>query len=174
MSNAESTIDRVILSGHSQGAVLAFATILQLRGAPREHLWLLTYGTQLNRLYGRVFPALFGPEELHKLAGSLVNRRTLRWRSLYRKTDPLGYPVDVKIGRKKVDRVVRDPTALRPGPGKVTDPKIENHSSYQKDRSYTAIRDAAAKELTAPPTRSRPRSTSTTPTIPPRSRAGRS
>ena len=151
VSNAESTIDRVILSGHSQGAVLAVATILQLRGAPREHLWLLTYGTQLNRLYGRVFPALFGPEELHKLAGSLVNRRTLRWRSLYRETDPLGYPVDVKIGRKKVDRVVRDPTALRPGPGKVTDPKIENHSSYQKDRSYTAIRDAAAKELTAPP-----------------------
>jgi hypothetical protein len=47
--------------------------------------------------------------------------------------------------------VVRDPTALRPGPGKVTDPKIENHSSYQKDRSYTAIRDAAAKELTTPP-----------------------
>ena len=70
-------------------------------GSPREHLWLLTYGTQLNRLYGRVFPALFGPEELHKVAGSLVNRRTLRWRSLYRKTDPLGYPVDVKIGRRR-------------------------------------------------------------------------
>jgi hypothetical protein len=151
VSNTEAPIDRVILSGHSQGAVLAVATILQLRGDPREHLWLLTYGTQLNRLYGRVFPALFGPEELHKLAGSLVNGGTLRWNSLYRMTDPLGYRVDVTIGEVDVDQLVLDPTALRPGPGKVTDPRIENHSSYQKDPRYAAIRDAAARNLTAPP-----------------------
>lgn len=151
VSNAGAPIDRVILSGHSQGAVLAFATILQLRGAPREHLWLLTYGTQLNRLYGRVFPALFGPDELHKLAGSLVRGDTLRWRSLYRMTDPLGYPLDVMIGRVRVDQVVRDPTALRPDPGKVTDPRIENHSSYQRYSAYTTIRDAAAQDLIAPP-----------------------
>ena len=31
---------------------------------------------------------LDGPEELHKLAGSLVNGGTLRWNSLYRMTDP--------------------------------------------------------------------------------------
>jgi hypothetical protein len=151
VSNTEAPIDRVILSGHSQGAVLAVATILQLRGAPREHLWLLTYGTQLNRLYGRVFPALFGPAELHKLAGSLVRSGTLRWRSLYRMTDPLGYPVDVTVGEKSVDQLVVDPTALRPGPGKVTDPRIENHSSYQKYPDYTAIRDTAARTLTKPP-----------------------
>jgi hypothetical protein len=150
VSNAGTPIDRVILSGHSQGAVLAFATILQLRGAPREHLWLLTYGTQLNRLYGRAFPALFGPAELHKLAGALVKGDTLRWRSLYRRTDPLGYPVDVTVGPVTVDQLVRDPTALRPDSGKVTDPRIENHSSYQKYRSYTTIRDAAAKDLIAP------------------------
>jgi hypothetical protein len=147
VSNAEPPVDRVILSGHSQGAVLAVATILQLRGAPREHLWLLTYGTQLNRLYGRAFPALFSPEELHKLASSLVSGGTVRWRSLYRRTDPLGYPVDVTIGGVAVDRLVRDPTALRPDPGKVTDPRIENHSSYQRYPAYTTIRDAAAKEL---------------------------
>ena len=139
----------MILSGHSQGAVLAVATILQLRGAPREHLWLLTYGTQLNRLYGRAFPALFSPEELHKLASSLVSGDTLRWRSLYRRTDPLGYPVDVTVGGVTVDQLVRDPTALRPDPGKVTDPRIENHSSYQRYPAYTTIRDAAAKELVA-------------------------
>jgi hypothetical protein len=51
---------------------------------------------------------------------------------LYRRTDPLGYPVDVTVGRVTVDQLVRDPTALRPDPGKVADPRIENHSSYQK------------------------------------------
>jgi hypothetical protein len=151
VSNADSPIDSVILSGHSQGAVLAFATILQLRGVPREHLWLFTYGTQLNRLYGRAFPALFGPDELHKLAGSLVRGDTLRWNSLYRKTDPLGYRLDVTIGETTIDQVVLDPTALRPDPGKVTDPKIENHSNYQRDPAYTTIRDAAAQDLIAPP-----------------------
>ena len=148
VSNTEKPIDRVILSGHSQGAVLAVATILQLRGDPREHLWLLTYGTQLNRLYGRVFPALFGPEELHRLAASLVVGDAVRWNSLYRMTDPLGYRVDVTIAEVDVDQLVRDPAALRPDPGKVTDPKIENHSSYQQDPCYTAIRDTAARKLT--------------------------
>ncbi len=36
VSNADAPIDSVILSGHSQGAVLAFATILQLRGHPES------------------------------------------------------------------------------------------------------------------------------------------
>ena len=59
--------------------------------------------------------------------------------------------MDVTIGEVDVDQLVLDPTALRPGPGKVTDPRIENHSSYQKDPRYAAIRDAAARNLTAPP-----------------------
>jgi hypothetical protein len=93
---------------------------------------------------------LDGPEELHKLAGSLVNGGTLRWNSLDRMTDPLGYRVDVTIGEVDVGQLVLDPTALRPGPGKVTDPRIENHSSY-KDPRHAAIRDAAGRNLTAPP-----------------------
>jgi hypothetical protein len=63
-------------------------------------------------------------------------------------TDPLGYRVDVTIAEVDVDQLVRDPAALRPDPGKVTDPKIENHSSYQQDPCYTAIRDTAARKLT--------------------------
>ena len=50
-------------------------------------------------------------------------------------------------------QVVRDPTALRPDPGKVTDPRIENHSNYQRYLAYTTIRDAAAQDLIAPPPR---------------------
>ena len=74
----------------------------------------------------------------------------MRWRSLYRMTDPLGYPLDVVVGRVAVDQVVRDPTALRPAAGKVTDPRIENHSNYQRYPAYTTIRDAAAQDLIAP------------------------
>jgi hypothetical protein len=73
---------------YSERAVPHLVTRVSNAEAPREHLWLLTYGTQLNRLYGRAFPALFGPDELHKLAGSLVKDDTLRWRSLYRLSSP--------------------------------------------------------------------------------------
>src|SRR5262249_21492949 len=48
-----------VMSGHSQGAVLAVATLLQLPPPTLERVYLLTYGTQLRYLYGRVFPCFF-------------------------------------------------------------------------------------------------------------------
>jgi len=53
----------VILSGHSQGSLIAVAAACRMRG--REHqLRLLTYGSQIRELYGRVFPAAAGPHAL--------------------------------------------------------------------------------------------------------------
>ena len=56
--------DGYVLSGHSQGAVLAVATLLQLPQDTLDRVFLLTYGTQLRYLYGRVFPCFFGPDQL--------------------------------------------------------------------------------------------------------------
>jgi hypothetical protein len=44
---------RIILSGHSQGTVLAAAAAWQLDPATRDRIALLTYGSPLERLYGR-------------------------------------------------------------------------------------------------------------------------
>ena len=63
-------MDAVILSGHSQGAVLCAAAVLQLPARWRRRTWLFSYGCQLNRLYGRVFPAYFGPERLRAVSDS--------------------------------------------------------------------------------------------------------
>ena len=45
-------VDGVILAGHSQGSTIAVAVLLQLDESFRKRTWLLTFGSQLNRLYG--------------------------------------------------------------------------------------------------------------------------
>jgi len=118
---------KVILSAHSLGSVIAVGAIFASDGDPRfeknvGRLSLLTYGTQLRAYFGRIFPELLGPKVLgnhpvepatlvdpnpvvgttdepatsndHDLA-SLLEVRTGhgRWRSLWRRTDYLGFPV---------------------------------------------------------------------------------
>ena len=58
----------LILAGHSQGSLLCAATVAQLSPQRRRLTFLLTYGTQMTRLYGRGFPAFFGPEGRQRLA----------------------------------------------------------------------------------------------------------
>lgn len=56
--------DDIILSGHSQGSVICAAVVLQLPAGWRARIWFFSYGCQLTRLYGRIFPAYFGLERL--------------------------------------------------------------------------------------------------------------
>ena len=67
-------------------------------------LALVTYGSQLQFLYGRLFPTYFGFGRLTWLYGEALRRtsagepplppeRLSRWRNVYRWTDPLGAPV---------------------------------------------------------------------------------
>ncbi|MGW0773759.1 hypothetical protein ACWD01_08945 [Streptomyces sp. NPDC002835] len=79
---------RLVISGHSQGSVLAAAAVWQLPMATRRRVALLTYGSPLERLYGRWFPAYFGPKALLGLSTELDC-----WRNLWRHTDPIGGPM---------------------------------------------------------------------------------
>ncbi|UNZ20777.1 lipase family protein [Streptomyces sp. 891-h] len=79
---------RLVISGHSQGSVLAAAAVWQLDPDTRRQIALLTYGSPLERLYGRWFPAYFGPHRLASFHGGLEC-----WRNLWRLTDPIGGPV---------------------------------------------------------------------------------
>src|SRR5690606_7206046 len=81
----QETGGRLVVSGHSQGSVLAAAAAWQLPPATRSRVALLTYGSPLERLYGRWFPAHFGPEALARL-----HREADCWSNLYRLTDPIG------------------------------------------------------------------------------------
>jgi hypothetical protein len=114
-----SKADVVILSGHSQGAVICLAvcavidrqcgddaaeppTEMNRREAGHdwlgqdraeqtiEKLRLLTYGSQLKFIYARLFPSYFGYARQRRVYTATLKRR---WRNIYRWTDPLGGPV---------------------------------------------------------------------------------
>ncbi|MFJ8542172.1 hypothetical protein ACIRFH_09175 [Streptomyces sp. NPDC093586] len=128
---------RLVISGHSQGSVLAAAATWQLAPSARRRVALLTYGSPLERLYGRWFPAHFGPDALGAL-----HRDVDCWRNLYRRTDPIGGPVRLPGDcGPAVDREpLKDPltygrTDLHPLPA-----PILGHSDYQADPAFAEER----------------------------------
>lgn len=128
---------RLVISGHSQGSVLAAAAAWQLPPNVRKRVALLTYGSPLERLYGRWFPAHFGPQALLSLHDEVDC-----WRNLYRVTDPIGGPVRLPGDRgPEVDgEALRDPlaygrTELLPLPA-----PILGHSDYQADPAFAGER----------------------------------
>ncbi|MEH0972413.1 hypothetical protein V6U77_14930 [Micromonospora sp. CPCC 205546] len=134
-------VDGIILSGHSQGTVICAAVILQLPARSRRRIWFFSYGCQLTRLYGRVFPGYFGPDRLPVLAEALTPPGgRARWTNFWRDTDPLGWPVTA--GER--DLSVRDPEALHPSGGEVADPPIRNHSGYPEAPEFHRERSRVA------------------------------
>ncbi|MGW8064304.1 hypothetical protein ACVV2G_19030 [Streptomyces ziwulingensis] len=128
---------RLVISGHSQGSVLAASAAWQLEPSARKRVALLTYGSPLERLYGRWFPAHFGPAAL----GSLREEVDC-WRNLYRRTDPIGGPMRLPGDTgPAVDRApLKDPltygrTELHPLPAPVL-----GHSDYQADPAFAEER----------------------------------
>ncbi len=132
------TSGRLVISGHSQGSVLAAAAVWQLPAATRHRVALLTYGSPLERMYGRWFPAYFGPVALRELRGD-VNC----WRNLWRHTDPIGGPVRVPTEGEEpqVDRdALKDPVAYGRSDRNPLPEPILGHFQYQADPAFAAER----------------------------------
>jgi hypothetical protein len=133
---------RVVLSGHSQGSVMAVATVLQLSPETAERVELLTHGSPVRRLYTRFFPAFFGPDALR----AAYQRTSGRWRNLYRDTDPIGaWALDPPtVPDAPIDRRLVDPRTLAD--------EILGHSDYWADAGYArALADLAAAGGAAKP-----------------------
>ncbi|RKT03210.1 hypothetical protein BX286_1134 [Streptomyces sp. 3211.6] len=147
---------RLVISGHSQGSVLAAAAVWQLPAETRRRVGLLTYGSPLARLYGRWFPAYFGPGPL-----AALHRDLDCWRNLWRATDPIGGPVGAggsagtggpgRAGADaegSVDRgPLADPVAYGRDPLHPLPAPILRHADYQADPAFTAERDALLARL---------------------------
>ena len=107
----------VVLSAHSLGAALSVAAYYRLSEDDRRGVRLLTYGTQLRPYFGRLFPDVFGPQVLGTqpcpgarlwtadpwvgdrdpvasapAATTLLGELGAGWVSLWRRTDPIGFP----------------------------------------------------------------------------------
>ncbi|WP_406514113.1 hypothetical protein OG851_07185 [Streptomyces sp. NBC_00161] len=175
---------RLVISGHSQGSVLAAAAVWQLPPQVRRRVALLTYGSPLRRLYGRWFPAYFGPGPLGALHGDVDC-----WRNLWRATDPIGGPVLAHAGditlpdgpasgasphgpagpdcpagpagpagpADSVDRgPLADPLAYGRSARHPLPAPILGHFDYQADPAFAAERDALLARLAGPARRARP------------------
>jgi hypothetical protein len=147
--------DLVVLSAHSQGSIIAAALVLQLDPTQHRRVRLLTYGSPLQRLYGRWFPAFFGPQALRRVGQVLsahqpapaepaVDRSTWPWRNLFRPSDPIGgavfYPYEISTGtvdNGDVDWQLMDPT-VNPPEGDRAWPHAYGHSDYFRDPAFDA------------------------------------
>lgn len=53
--------NHLILSGHSQGSLIVLSTASRLGPDELGRTRMITYGSQIRALYGRIFPRVFGP-----------------------------------------------------------------------------------------------------------------
>lgn len=138
------TRGRLVISGHSQGSVLAASAVWQLPARTRSRVALLTYGSPIERLYGRWFPAYFGAGQLHGL-----HRSVHCWRNLWRATDPIGG--EIRLGEEsgpEVDRgPLRDPLVYGRTPEHPLPEPVLGHSDYQADPVFAEERAALLERL---------------------------
>jgi hypothetical protein len=126
----------LVLSGHSQGSVLAAATVLQLTPAAQARTALLTYGSPLWRLYQRAFPTYFNEKVINDISTAVAGRRGQeRWVNLWRNTDPIGGPIGIG------DRRLADPESFDPLPGHRLPPSVAAHAGYQLTAQFGQAMD---------------------------------
>ena len=133
---------RVVLVAHSQGTVIAAATLLQDDESTSHRVALMTFGSPLRRLYARNFPAYFGTDALPRLR----RRQEPRWINLWARTDPIGSWISDDRDRslqealEEVDYRVLDVQSLTPR-ADGTYPPICGHSGFWTRPEY---RDAVS------------------------------
>ncbi len=97
LSQLRGSGNRVVVSAHSQGSIIAVSALHSL---PLDDTTLLTHGSPLASLYMRFFPVSFSPE-----ATSTIASRP--WINLWRPTDPIGGAVVAADDRRIEDPRLR-------------------------------------------------------------------
>lgn len=81
--------DAVVVEAHSQGSFISVAALLWLNPQELSRVGLLTFGSQLQVIFPRAFPAYTSYRVLTELDRALGGR----WINLFRDTDPIAGPV---------------------------------------------------------------------------------
>jgi hypothetical protein len=155
---------KLLLTGYSQGSVIAPAVVAQLPADVLPDIALLTLACPARRLYGRAFPAYLGRRQLTELARLLDaaapgqeprNPKPGRWKNLRRRSDYIGSFIfaepeprlDDEYLRDHIDQPCLDPAVLlqdaNPSP-----PPTHRHSQFWPDpRTAEAGRYLVTKVL---------------------------
>jgi hypothetical protein len=133
----------LLLTGYSQGSIIAAAVIAQLPPESLPGIALLSLACPARRPYGRAFPAYFGPRPLAELASLLdaaSGQPAGRWKNLRRRSDYFGSfvfsepepsPDDATL-RAQVDQPCLDPPVLVPDINP-TPPPTHRHDQWWPD-----------------------------------------
>lgn len=137
---------KVVLSGHSQGSLITLAAAAVLAGRRKDPIAdkpehtrtidetaMVTYGSQLQFIYSRLFPSFVGFAAIRDTFNDLGER----WINIYRGTDPLGGPV---LDRLHAERDVRwpDPDVIAQTPRRPRS-SLRGHSDYYADPEFDSI-----------------------------------
>jgi hypothetical protein len=179
----------VVLSGHSQGSLIVTAVACRLPKPSLDRIRILTYGSQVRALYGRVFPSVVGSRQLGYVpttgpatladawpdaptpgdhpqgqppGGDHLRARLgepMHWRNLFRRTDPLGYRVHSDVDGPLDVPACEVPVVEVGDAG----PRVMTHSGYQHSIEYREIVAA----WTGEPVVTQPPGTTGAPPLPP-------
>ena len=169
---------RLLLTGYSQGSIIAPAVIAQLGENVLPDVALLTLACPARRLYGRAFPAYFGQHQLIELARLLgadaasgaypadegaANQldevlASARWRDLRRLSDYIGSWIfgepESNLTREylatHIDHPSLDPVVLVQDANR-TPPAIHRHSQWWQDPRTNELGRYLIDQLVAMP-----------------------
>jgi hypothetical protein len=154
----------VLITGYSQGSLIAPAVIAQLPSQTISKVALLTLACPFRRLYGRAFPAYFSHEHAAELNELLTNIDTAgsggkqatrigKWVNVVRPTDYIGSWIfsppqapGEQPHRDAIDVACLDPPSLCPGPGGDLAP-IHYHSDWWQDPLPRIYADRLIKKI---------------------------
>jgi len=137
----------LVLGVEGQGSVVAFAALSSMPAERLKRVALVTCGSPISTLYGALFPAYFGPDQVELLRDKLATPADglVGWRNFYRQTDPIGGPVFLKTTTPEADTELAD-VSFGPDVDVRDTARIAGHSNYMQE---PAVRDWLKRVRTA-------------------------